>query len=144
MSATAVATPNQALKTFYCLRANYQACINPGESQLGPNGKVTRFGEKHLAFVPTAGPDKKTYGVLTTNDPERIAWIEAQIANGNEDFMTPQQFQVHTTPAEERAAAWERIAQENKRQLGHTNQLLEDLKTQNPDIYNKLMAKQKR
>ena len=109
-----------------------------------PNGKVARIGEKHISFLPTSGPDRKTYGVLTTGDPEKIAWLEDQIAKGNDEFMTPSQFAVHTTPAEERAAAWERIAQENKRQLGHTNQLLEDLKAQHPDVYAKMVAKQKK
>ena len=143
MSTAAVATPVEK-KTFFCLRPHYQVCIKHGENMLTPNGKMARLGEKHLEFSPTAGPDKKSYGVITTSDPDKLEWLERQIANGNDEIMTMAQFQIHTTPAEERAAAWERIAQENKRQLGHTNQLLEDLKVQNPEVYKALTAKQKR
>lgn len=130
------------MKTFYCRSAHYSACINPGIEVL-KEGRTGRFGEKHLSFTPAMGEDRKTYGVLTTTDPEKIQWIEEQIAMGNPDFFTQEKFMEHVTPAEKRADQWQEAATAAMRELTNRNKLLEDLRTQNPELYAKLMAKQK-
>lgn len=130
------------MATFYCVSPHYAACVNPGREVL-ENGVKAKFGEKHLEFCPAAGPDKKTYGVLTTSDPEKIAWVQRQIDSGNRDFMTIEQFMDHTIPAEQKVKALREEQESMRRDLTMRNKILEDLANTNPDLYNKLVKNAK-
>ncbi len=127
----------QESKTFFAIAPHYAACVNPGKAVL-ENGIKATFGEKYLEFSPTSGPDKKTYGVVSTDDPEKIAWIEKEIAKGNDDLMTPEQFYERTTPSEVKIRALRNQQEEVQRKLGVQNQILADLQSTNPELYNKL------
>lgn len=126
----------QETKTYYAVAAHYAACVNPGKTVL-QDGMKSTFGEKHIEFSPTAGPDKKTYGVASTEDPEKIAWIEREIANGNPDLMTPEQFFERTTPDEIKIKQLRNEQERITRELHVKNKILEDLASNNPELYNK-------
>ena len=144
MTATEQQTQQQVTpKTFYCVSPHYAACVNPG-TEVFKEGKVSRFGEKHLTFSPMLAPDRRNYGVMTTSDPEKIQWIEEQIAQGNPDFFTPDTFFEHTTPPEEKARQWKEAATASMRELQVRNKLLEDLRERSPEVYAKVMEKQKK
>lgn len=125
------------LKTFYSMAAHYAACINPGKAVLEGGVKAV-FGEKHIEFCPAAGPDKKTYGVISTDDPEKIAWVEKQIASGNRDLMTIEQFMELTIPAEDKVKLLRQQQEETRRELTMKNKILEDLANTNPQLYAQL------
>lgn len=127
-------------KTFYCKSPHYAACVNPGKEVL-EGGVKSRFGEKQLEFTPTAGPDRKTYGVIRTDDAEKIAFIEREIALGNPDFMTIEMFMEHTIPDKQKVETLRQQEEGLRRELGVRNQLLEDLAKSNPDLYNQLLKK---
>jgi hypothetical protein len=139
MTTTEVA---QESKTFFAVPPHYVACVNPGKAVLEGGIKAT-FGEKYLEFSPTSGPDKKTYGVITTDDPEKIAWLEKEIARGNDDLMTPEQFYDRTTPSEVKIRALRNEQEAAQRKLGVQNQILADLQSANPELYNKLVKSKK-
>lgn len=127
----------QESKTFFAIAPHYAACVNPGKSVLESGIKAT-FGEKYLEFSPTSGPDKRTYGVVTTDDPEKIAWLEKEIARGNDDVMTPEQFYERTTPSEVKIRALRNEQEAAKRELHVKNQIIADLQANNPELYAKL------
>ena len=79
---------------------------------------------------------------MTTDDPEKIAFIEEEIKAGNLTYLTPQQFAREITPDKVQIEQLERSLSEaraKERQFEISNQLMADLKVQNPEMYNKLM-----
>jgi len=135
----AVATEEKVQpKTFYSRGSHLGVCINQGYNVAGEGGVHKRIGEKHIVFTP-ATPE---YGMMTTDDPEKIAFIEKEIKEGNLSYMTPQQFNKAITPKEAQIDQLERSlaeARSKERQFEMSNQLMADLKAQNPEMYNKLM-----
>lgn len=135
----AVATEKKVQpKTFYSRGAHLGACINQGFNVPGEGGVHKRIGEKHLTFTPATGE----FGMIITDDAEKIEFIEKEIEAGNLTYLTPQQFAKAITPKEVQIDQLERSlaeARSKERQFEMSNQLMADLKAQNPEMYNKLM-----
>lgn len=80
--------------------------------------------------------------MIITDDAEKIEFIEKEIEAGNLTYLTPQQFAKAITPKEVQIDQLERSlaeARSKERQFEMSNQLMADLKAQNPEMYNKLM-----
>lgn len=130
-------------KTYYSRGGHRAVCITPGKVIPGPDGVAVRLDDKHINFSPVAiiGAEGKQGGILTTSDPAVIAYLDGQIARGNIDFMTPEQWFDHITPTELKLEAERQQTAKVVRELEMKNSLLADLEKDNPDLYQKLMRK---
>lgn len=113
-------------KTFYSRSAGLTISINPQGSTFDKEGKLIKYNGKLVSFSPAGSK----YGVLTTNDPDAIEYIERQLAEGNPDYLTPEDFVRESTPADVRANQMETELSKAHRIIEEQNALLTKLREQ--------------
>jgi len=121
-------TPTQVeAKTFYSRSAGMMISIDPSPAVYDLQGRKVSDGPGRVVSFTAAG---KNHGVLTTKDPGAIEYIERQMAEGNPDFLTPEEFVKENTPPETRVAAAEDKLAAAQRQIQEQNKLIESLRAQ--------------
>lgn len=110
-------------KTFYSTAAHLQLHVNNGQ-QVMKNGAVEQHGEKLVEFAPLALGNGATFGVLSTNDPEVIEYVERQMATGRNDLLTAEQYLERSLSPEEKLSIERKAHRETERKLEESNRLL--------------------
>jgi hypothetical protein len=130
-------------KTYYSRNPRYQACIRVGRLVVGPDGVPLRLDGKYVEFGPPGNvmPGGKTFGMLTTDDPEQIAWLDKQLQDGNMDFLTPEQYNIAIKSPEQRIEEQSQEIEGLSRKLELQNQLLADLARKNPQMFEDIAKK---
>ncbi len=131
------ATAEHTTRTYYSTCPGLSVRISKGQNVVNTAGQQERQGEKFADFVPLSGSGKthsfgRDFGHLTTDDPEVIAWMDAAIAKGRSDILTPQQFNHASTSPEDR-----------EKQLAAQNSELQRKLTEQNELLQKIMARDK-
>lgn len=113
---------------FYSPRRGMGIMVNPGQ-QVYSQGQLQRIGTKEVFFTPLGD-----YGYLTTEDAEVQEYILAEIARGNGDFLTADQYNHAIKTPEMRENEAQQLANKAK---GESDELRRELERKN-DLIAKL------
>lgn len=86
------------MKTYYSTARGLAVVCKQESPTFGPNGRQ----DKMPTIAQFAPFGNTPYGILQTEDPDIIAWMEAAVKRGGDGIMSPDQFKAAVVPADQK------------------------------------------
>lgn len=116
-------------KTYYSSAAALVERVTVGEHI--PGDHTNRLGEKLAEFSPIGARNAETkFGMLVTDDPDKIAHLDAAIASGRDDIFDEAEYHRRTIPPEQRAKSAEQAVADLQRTITAQNALIAKLQAE--------------